>query len=272
MNPRLAAILANVYILTVKGLNTFLKCASAKRDSAADSAKAYPLPRTWAYAALLFLIMPLDAVTQTTIVIRRTSHEIVIGADSMARVTTSTVDSLGQVREETVKHFSFCKIVVVGNRAFVMTGFLGTSEREAVIKSAGRSALESTVRLADAADTYSNAIKERLSQDLERERLVNLESYRDITLTKDGQTKNVLETMFFAIENGIPKITYRSFFTTNDESRPVSLAPGNQDMPNKVLPNTLNITGMAGGTSKSRNIRLMRFSGERPEMRRALLA
>src|SRR6266849_1476645 len=109
MKPRLPAILADIYVLPVKVLNALRVLTSAKKQPASEGSKAYPFSRVWRIAIPL-LMFPISASAQTTIVVRRTPTEIVVGADSRVTVRHQTSDVLGSA-QTTVTYSSTCKIV-----------------------------------------------------------------------------------------------------------------------------------------------------------------
>src|SRR5882672_3735213 len=220
MKPRLPAILTDIYILAVKVLNAFPVLTCAEKQSASKGSKAYPFPRAW--GVLLLLILPISASAQTTIVVRRTPTEIIVGADSRAINKHQTTDVLGNA-QHTVTYFTTCKIVVEGKRAVVFAGYAGSDIARVDIVGMARTTLEVAHTLIDAADFYSSGIKDQLRNSLERLRVVDIESYRNFTRDPDGSVKDAAQVIFMAVEDGIPKLAARSFVVTSNEVTPVSL-------------------------------------------------
>lgn len=244
MKPRPSVVLTDIYVLTVKVLNAFGVRTSADKQSGSERSKAYPFSGGWRIA-FLPLLLPISAAAQTTIVVRRTPSEIVVGADSRAAHRDRTFDLLGQTHD-TVTYSSICKIVVVDNRAFVVAGYIGDPAGRVDVINIGRVALQTAPKIVEAADLYSRTAEGPLRDSLERLRLLDLETYRKLTRGVGANAKNFSDVAFLAVENGIPTFAARSFITTNDEAKPVSLASVSVNIPNKALPHKLTVTAMAG--------------------------
>lgn len=243
MKPRFTTILSDIYVLTGKILKTLALPTCAEKQSPSEHSKAYPFAGIWGLA-LFPLFLPISMSAQTTIVVRRTPSEIVVGADSKVVSRSRTIDMFGRA-QDTVTYSTSCKIIVVGNRALVASGYLVNDAGLDVVKT-GRVALQGVASIDDAADSYRDAIQQPLRDSLEQLRRFDLESYRKSTRNPNGETKDISQVIFVAIENGITKLAARTFVATNDESAPVTLAPLNVNIPNKAYPPGLDITVLGG--------------------------
>ena len=244
MKP-LLTIVTYIYILAVKVLHTFSRFWVTKTKDLSRSciSKAHPFCGQILVWSLLLFNFP-SATDATTIVIRRTPKEIVVGADSLITGTQVSFGNLGQRIVTRTKSYT-CKIVRVRNRAFSVAGFIGDETGRLGVLAIGADALRRHSSVAASADAFAKTVKEPLRQRLERQRGIDIQTYRlNTTDEETGGTKASLEGNFFAIENGVPIVEYRGLKITNPESEPVALTVVPIRVPNEQFPKS--VTAMAG--------------------------
>jgi len=193
----------------------------------------------------VLLSIPVSIFGQTTIIFRRTSTDIILGADS--RQTGVWVDPLGE-RHETVTSNSMCKIIVAKKRAFSFAGYTGTTEVGRVdIEDIGRKALIDGTGVENAANLFTTRVFQEVEASLENLRRTDIVSYRDVTISKTTKRiKPPLSVFFVGVENGIAKVAVRTFKVLNPETEVVQLALDWVNCPGRECPNKNTITAFNG--------------------------
>lgn len=245
------AIVSYIYVLAFHVLNKlalFGSVITAKENAFACGPVANPFwPRRLMVFTLCISAFTVEAMGQTTVVVRRTPSQIVVGADSLVTTRQESTNARERHRIITTQSYA-CKIVVVQNKAFAYVGWVGGPTAGYVdVNGIGIKSLETTPNIIEAADSFSAMITEPLKKSLEWARLNRIEDYRLSTIDAGtGGTKTSLAAFFLAVENGIPTLAHRGFKVINAESEPVQLVPVNDNCPSEACPHNFDVTGMAG--------------------------
>src|SRR2546429_8758070 len=103
MKPRLATILAHVNIQCVKILDACISLRLIASHQHAFTKMTNPQQGQWIRlnCGFLLLLFPAFAVGQTTVIVRLTPTDVVVGVDSLQTRTLSRINELGR-REEIV--------------------------------------------------------------------------------------------------------------------------------------------------------------------------
>jgi hypothetical protein len=197
--------------------------------------------------SMLLHICPCES--QTTIVVRRTPKEIVIGADSLMTLEHLHITASGK-RERTRTTSSVCKIILVGGRAFAFAGYVGGTFGDVKVEAMGRDVLAlraPQLSILESSDVIIERLKRQLEPELENLRKTDLLSYRSETVDKaTGQPKSILEMFFVAVEGAVPKLVVRTLKAKSSELDTVRLETLGVVCPSRVCSEDQTITGMGG--------------------------
>lgn len=245
MKPQ-QSIVANVYVLTAYVLNRFRSRRIVSRDtySTANALHANPFPLQDILINLVLLCgqlsLAVPVIAQTTVVIRRTPHEIVMGADSLASLTTIRIDGAGNRTEIPTKSY-ICKIMQFDRVFLASAGHLGHAGPGSYnIDDIGRESCTRKRRATECASAFVFKIEPLIKQQLERLRQFDIASYRSTT-----QGKAALQLFFAAVEGGIPVIVYKGLRTINDDTEPVKITIDTDSCPG-TIPSHKTVTVLAG--------------------------
>src|ERR1051326_4751562 len=168
-----------------------VRIRNRKQQPRAGSSKANPLG---IIMLLGLLSIPVCVSGQTTIIVRRTSDEIVLGADSLETNTRIWIDPLGQRHESPVPSSTMCKIIAVGGRAFTFAGYTGSPEMGSIdIAGIGRKALTEQSNIEKAADFFTDQLSPQVQASLDTMRRIDIVSYRKETLNE--KTKETIPSL-----------------------------------------------------------------------------
>jgi hypothetical protein len=188
------------------------------------------------------------ASAQTFVVVRRTSTEIVVGADSTVVTTTFVTDNNGkklQSRDEEIK----CKIRQAGDTFFAIAGVnLPCVDYIAEIACRdGDNYIEKAAR-------FEAMVAKPLTAELERTRQEKPASYKEKFIGKP-----CLQVVFFGIENGTPAYLLASIIASNSLSDPVRLDDRVTSCPG-AFPLTESVTATMGQISERLQSWLVSYS------------
>src|SRR5438552_3913574 len=111
MQPSLSIIFTYINVLGAEVFDTLTRRVTGRNKNLVKVSKAYPIFHRLRFTLIELALggmFPLAVYAQTTVIVRRTPTEIVIGADSLETTDHFTIDNLG--KRKTWVTFSYvCK-------------------------------------------------------------------------------------------------------------------------------------------------------------------
>jgi hypothetical protein len=183
--------------------------------------------RLLSIAALLLMVCP--AARSTVIVVRMTTNEVVIGADSKRTVLRED----GSLEARTV-----CKISQVQDVVFA---YGGTSSPSLNVNAFATDAITSSDNLAGAVESFRRRIEEPLVEFLRIVKVADPKGYREIAAP--GGT--VLQVVFVKFENHLPKAIVVQFQVLENSVGKVKSSEDVFKCPDDCNPGTTFLTGVS---------------------------
>lgn len=142
-------------------------------------------------ATFVHVIIAAKVNGQTTIIVRRTPIELVLGADSKARKKSN---------DKKVTFIKVCKIKPVGSNYFVASGYVSRERTKYDAYALAEAASREVQGLTQVAKAFAGLIAQHLSKALEDVRANNPEDF-DL-----GSGRNTLQAMFVGLDEGEPSL------------------------------------------------------------------